>query len=814
MKISYNWLKSYLPVTLPAAEVSALLTNCGLEVEGTEIYQTIKGGLAGLVIGEVKSCQRHPNADKLSLTTVDIGSGTDLQIVCGAPNVAAGQRVVVAPVGAMVHPTTGDSFEIKKSKIRGELSEGMICAEDEIGMGASHAGILVLPADAPVGVPVKDYFKVEDDIVFEIGLTPNRVDAASHIGVARDLAAILNLQAGNSKAQMVQLPATAECSKEAEGLVIAVTVDDIVACPRYSGITISGVEVKESPEWLQHRLKAIGIGPVNNIVDITNFILHECGQPLHAFDADKIEGGKVVVRKAADGEKFVTLDSVERTLLGTDLMICNTKKPMCIAGVFGGLESGITSATTNIFIESAYFDPSFIRKTGKHHGLKTDASFRYERGADPTITVYALRRAVQLIREIAGGKITSDIIDHYPVAQVPVSIDFSFDYLNRFTGQSIDRDAVLTILDSLGMAPQTTSPDSCRLSIPTGKVDVTRPIDVVEEVLRIYGYNNIAVPAKLNVSLPAVTGFDEEALQEKVADYLAGNGFHELFSNSLTRAAYSEIPGNSVDEAVRLLNPLSQDLGVLRQDMLHSGLEAIQYNRNRRQQDLRFFEFGKTYRRKEDRYSESRHLSLFLSGNNHDESWYAKTEEMDYYFLKAFVGNVMSLCGIDPRKLKEQAVDHPFFASGVSWLIGERILVSFGVLKRSQLRKFDISASTCFADFHWDAVIKSAKKKPVQVVEIPKYPQVRRDLSMVIDAEVEFGRIQETAFKTERKLLRGVQLFDIYQGDKIEAGKKSYAVSFLLQDDQQTLTDQQIEKTMERLMAALTKEIGAIIRTS
>lgn len=814
MKISYNWLKSYLPVNLPADEVAALLTNCGLEVEATDTYQTIKGGLAGLVIGEVKTCQRHPNADKLSLTTVDIGTGTDLQIVCGAPNVAAGQRVVVAPVGTTVHPTSGESFEIKKSKIRGELSEGMICAEDEIGMGTSHAGILVLPADAPVGLAVKNYFNVDDDIVFEIGLTPNRVDAASHIGVAKDLAAILNLRTESGGAKTVQLPVVESCNKEADGLSIAVTIDDIVACPRYSGITICGVTVKDSPEWLQHRLKAIGIGPINNIVDITNFVLHECGQPLHAFDAEKVEGSNVVVRRAVEGEKFVTLDGVERTMLGTDLMICDVKKPMCIAGVFGGLNSGITSETKSVFLESAYFEPSAIRKTGKHHGLKTDASFRFERGADPSITSYALQRAVKLIQEIAGGKISSNIIDHYPSPVAPVTIDFSFDYLDRFTGQSIERSTIINILASLGMQPKHVTVDGCQLTIPTGKVDVTRPVDVVEEILRIYGYNNINVPAKMNVSLPAVTGFDVELLQDKVSDYLADNGCHELFSNSLTRSTYMEVPGNVAEEAVRLLNPLSQDLGVLRQDMLHSGLEAIQYNRNRRQQDLRFFEFGKTYRRKGDAYVESRHLSLFLSGNMHDESWYAKASAMDYYFLKAFVGNVLSICGIDQRKLTEQVVDHPFFASGVSWSIGERSLVSFGIVKRSLLRKFDVTVATCYADFNWDAVIKSAKKKPVQVVEIPKYPQVRRDLSMVIDAEVEFGRIQETAFKTERKLLRGVQLFDVYQGDKIEAGKKSYAVSFLLQDDQQTLTDQQIEKTMERLMAALSKEVGAIIRSS
>ncbi|MEY4594991.1 MAG: hypothetical protein RIQ47_1401, partial [Bacteroidota bacterium] len=537
-------------------------------------------------------------------------------------------------------------------------------------------------------------------------------------------------------------------------------------------------------------------------------------QPLHAFDADKIEGGKVVVRRANDKEQFVTLDGVKRSLLATDLMICDAHRPMCLAGVFGGLDSGISSETKNIFIESAYFDASVVRKTAKHHGLKTDASFRFERGADPGITLFALQRAIQLILEVAGGKVTSDSIDNYPSAISPAMVDFSFDYLDRFAGQPINRDAVQNILLSLGIMIEKATAEGLQLSIPTGKVDVTRPVDVVEEVLRIYGYNNIAVPAKLNVSLPAVTGFDEEQLQEKVADYLAANGFYELFSNSLTRASYNDAPGNSGDTAVHLLNPLSQDLGVMRQDMVHTGLEAIQYNRNRRQQDLRFFEFGKTYRRNEKGFAESRHLSLFLSGNMHDESWYAKSREMDFYFLKSFVENVIALCGIDPKKMLKNTISHPLLTSGISYSIGERLLVSFGLLKRSYLRKFDITSVTCYADFNWDAIMKSAKKKPVAMVEIPKYPQVRRDLSMLIDESVEFGHIEQAAFKTERKLLRGVQLFDVYQGDKIESGKKSYAVSFLLQDDQQTLTDQQIDKTMERLMAALSKEVGAIIRSS
>ncbi len=812
MKITYNWLKQYLPVELAPEEVAVLLTDCGLEVEGTSVFQTVKGGLSGLVIGQVKTCLRHPNADKLSLTTVDIGSGQDLQIVCGAPNVAVGQRVVVAPVGTTVHPTSGESFEIKKSKIRGELSEGMICAEDEIGLGRSHEGILVLPETAVVGQTAKSYFNLEDDIVFEIGLTPNRVDAASHLGVARDLAAILNLKARNQHAFRITMPEVSSCEIDRPGKSISVTIHDAKGCPRYTGITLEDVTVADSPDWLKQKLQAIGIGPINNIVDITNYVLHECGQPLHAFDADKIVGGSVHVRRAQSAEKFVTLDSVERELSANDLMICNAERSMCIAGVFGGLDSGITASTKSVFLESAYFDPASIRKTGKFHGLKTDASFRYERGADPSITRYALLRAASLIREIAGGKITSQIIDHYPDVIEPVQVELDYNYLDRFSGHFIDRESVLIIVQSLGMQVVRSSDKGCTVSIPTGKVDVTRSVDVVEEVLRIYGYNNIPVPAKLNVSLPAVVGFDEEALQEKIASFLAANGFNELFTNSLTRAAYAEESGNAPDDAVRLLNPLSQDLGILRQELLHTGLEAIQYNRNRKQSDVRFFEFGKSYHRLQDGYHEKKHLVLFLSGAEKEASWNSKDIAVDHFLLKGFVQRVLENCGIDAGKFNVSDANHSSFSSGVTLKSGDRVVVTFGTLKRSMLKRFDITADTVFADFSWDTLLKLARKKPVQVVDIPKFPQVRRDLSMLISQEVQFGRIEELAYKTERKLLKDVRLFDVYDGDKIEAGKKSYAVAFLLQDEQQTLTDQQIDKVMDKLMLTFEKEVAAVIR--
>jgi phenylalanyl-tRNA synthetase beta chain len=801
-----------LPAGVPAEEAAVLLTGCGLEVEGSETYQSVKGGLSGLFIGEVKTCQRHPNADKLSLTTVDVGGEQPLQIVCGAPNVASGQKVVVAVVGTTVYPVSGEPFEIRKSKIRGELSEGMICAEDEIGLGASHAGILVLPDDAPVGTPVKDYFNVQDDTVLEIGLTPNRVDAASHIGVARDLAALLSLKSGFRNRHTPVIPDVAPFNRHTNGKVTKVEVQDAVACPRYSGVTIESVTVADSPDWLQHRLKAIGVSPINNIVDITNYVLHECGQPLHAFDADRISGGKVVVRMARPGERFVTLDAVERELLSSDLVICDEKHPMCIAGVYGGLDSGISASTNTVFLESAYFQPSCIRKTSKHHGLKTDASFRFERGADPSATLYALKRAALLICELAGGKISSDILDHYPVPVVPARVDFRFDYLDRFSGHAIDRNTVCEILLSLGMQLESRTNDGCTVIVPTAKVDVTRPIDLVEEILRIYGYDNVPLPEKLAFSLPSGAGSETEALQNKSARFLAGNGFNELFTNSLTRAAYRDSAGNDPSTTVALLNPLSQDLGVLRQDLLHTGLEAIQYNRNRRHSDLRLFEFGKSYQLSGTGYEERRHLVLFLTGNRTDESWNSDAEPVDYFLMKAFVERLLLQCGIPSEKLSGNPDRHEALSSCYSLMLGQKRIAYFGPVRKSLLRKFDIQSDALFADVDWDLVIRSVRKKNLTVSEIPRFPQVRRDLSMVIGKEVEFAKIEQLAFRTEKKLLREVRLFDVFEGEKIGSGKKSYAVSFLLQDDQQTLTDQQIDKVMERMMNAFEKEVGAVIR--
>lgn len=814
MKISYNWLKEYLPVSLKAEDTAFLLTHCGLEVENIEPFQSVNGGLEGLVVGEVKTCVKHPNADKLSLTTVDTGDGVLLPIVCGAPNVEAGQKVIVAKVGARLYPISGEPFEIKKSKIRGEVSEGMICAEDEIGLGISHDGILVLPASTQTGMPASEYFKVENDLVFEIGLTPNRADAASHLGVARDLHAVLINKSADvaEPVPSVIKPLVDHFKIANRDLQIKVEIQDKEACPRYSGITISGVQVKESPEWLKNRLKSIGVGPINNIVDITNYVLHESGQPLHAFDAAEIKGGKVVVRSARDGERFVTLDKIERTLSAGNLMICNAEDPMCIAGVFGGIGSGIKETTTSVFLESAYFNPASIRKTSKYHGLKTDASFRFERGTDPEMTVYALKRAALLICEIAGGKISSDIVDIYSNPVAAAEVKLNYDYLDRFSGDRLDRNRVKKILQALGLQLISEDRENLLLRVPPYKVDVTRPVDVVEEILRIYGYNNIPIPSKLSVSLPAIVEFDRDRLLNKVSDYLAANGFNELLSNSLSKARYNELAGWSEADNIRVLNPLSQDLEIMRRNLVYTGLEAIEYNRNRKHADLRLFEFGKSYSKENSQYHESYHLAVFLTGKKTGERWNGNVEPVNFYFLKSYVETILAVCGIQLKSLKTEPFSDVFLASGLEVKSGNKTLVSFGILRKNQLKPFDITTEVFYADFNWDQVVRQAKKKPVSYSEISRFPVVRRDLSMVIDKQVTYAQIETIAYSTERKLLRELRLFDVYQGDKIESGKKSYAVTFLLNDDEQTLTEKQIDKTMERLMAAFEKEAGAIIR--
>lgn len=807
MKISYNWLRQYInPIPAPK-EVSVLLTNCGLEVESMETVESVKGGMKGLVVGEVKTCVQHPNADKLKLTAVDIGNGPLLNIVCGAPNVAAGQKVIVAPIGTTVNPVDGEPFEIKKSKIRGEVSEGMLCAEDEIGLGKSHAGLLLLDSSAVIGSSVRDYFKIEDDVVFEIGLTPNHADAASHYGVARDLYAALLHSSAN--AHTPSLPNTDTFKVDNTNLPIAVEVKDPTACPRYSGITVSGVTVAESPDWLKNKLKAIGVGPINNIVDITNFVLHEVGQPLHAFDADEIKGKKVVVKLATAGEKFVTLDEAERTLSPDDLMICNAEDSMCIAGVFGGIKSGIKTTTKNIFIESAYFNPGYIRRTSKHHGLKTDASFRFERGTDPEITLYALKRAALLIKEIAGGSISSNVVDIYPVPVQPTMLSVNYERMNKLAGIAIDHAVMKNILTSLNIKVVKETADGLELSVPAYKNDVTSEADIVEELLRIYGYNNIPMPAGIRMSVPNTVNVDREHIQNTIADYLSAQGFYEMVNNSLSKSKYA------TDTAVKILNPLSNDHDVMRQTMLFGGLQAIEYNRNRRSGDLKLYEFGKTYAKGDAKYNEENHLSIFLTGKRQKEQWNADKGNVSLYTMKSYVNGILAKCGIDMsgarQGVEEKQSADAMLSSALEVMVNTKTLVRYGTIKKTVLKQFDITADVLYADFNWDALVKLSSKNKTTFKEMPKFPEVKRDLSMVLDRHIHFGEIEKIAFATERKLLKEVNLFDVYQGDKIEQGKKSYAISFILQDTASTLTDAQIDKVMNKLMENFEKA-GAVIR--
>jgi phenylalanyl-tRNA synthetase beta chain len=814
MKISYNWLKEYVKTELPPEELGKLLTNCGLEVEGIEKFETVAGGLNGMVVGEVKTKEKHPDADRLSITTVDIGTGNLLNIVCGAGNVAAGQKVVIATVGAMLYPTVGEPFEIKKSKIRGQLSEGMICAEDEIGLGTSHEGIMVLDADAKIGTPAKDYFKISEDFVFEIGLTPNRADAASHVGVARDLVAVLNvIAASDQEKQSLILPNVNNFNVDSTDRVIDVKVEDTAACPRYSGLTISNIKVADSPEWLKNRLKAIGVRPINNIVDVTNYVLHELGQPMHAFDADKIKGDKVIIKKLTDKTKFKTLDETERELSSDDLMICNTEGGMCIAGVFGGVDSGITEKTKTIFLESAYFESTSVRRSSKRHGLKTDASFRFERGTDPNITVYALKRAALLIKEVAGGKISSDIIDVYPKKIENFKVAFSYEQCAQLIGKRIDIELIKNIITSLGIEIEHEGNDALLLSVPPFKVDVQREQDVIEEVLRIYGYNNIEIPVTLNSSLAFAEKPDREKIQNIVSDLLTNNGFSEMMCLSLTKEEYAEkLNSLNTDHNVKMLNPLSTDLNVLRQTLLFSGLETIIYNRNRKNPDLKLYEFGKTYMtiKAGEKYIETKHLSVFITGSKQGESWNTKEANVNLYTLKGIVKAILERLAITDIKMAEYSGD--LFSSGLSFILNKKSLVEFGSVSKSILKPMDIKQEVFYADFNWDLIIEAVKKTNVMYTEVPKFPEVRRDLALLIDKTIQFEQLEQLAYQAEKGILKNVNLFDVYEGDKLPSGKKSYALSFTLQDDNATLTDKQIEKTMEKLMKTYQEKVGAEIR--
>ncbi len=798
MKISYNWLRQFIDTDKSAEELSKILTNIGLEVESLDTVQAIPGGLQGLVVGYVAECTQHPNADRLRVTRVDVGTGTLLQVVCGAANVAAGQKVVVATVGTTVHPTSGEPFLISKSKIRGEVSEGMICAEDEIGLGTSHEGILVLPEEAPIGLPAKEWFQLNDDFVYEIGLTPNRADAASHLGVARDIAAFLGLP--------LQMPDISGFATGSHEHPIPVIVENEVACPRYSSLTISGVEVKESPAWLREKLALIGVRSINNIVDITNYVLHDLGQPLHAFDAAEITGGKVIVKNCPEGTPFTTLDGVERILSAGDLMICNAEEPMCIAGVFGGARSGVKNETTEIFLESAWFNAVSVRKTSKRFGLKTDASFRFERGTDPEMTVIALKRAALLITELAGGTISSAISDFYPVPATQVELAISYKNVDRLIGQAIPHDDIRAILTASGIGITAETEAGLLVQIPPYKVDVTREVDVIEEILRLYGYNNIAIPQQVRASLSTSAGLDKAHIQNQVADMLSANGFYEILTNSLTSAAYS----TDKEAEVKILNPLSTDLDTMRQNLLFSGLEVIGYNQNRRQSDLKLYEFGKTYRLAENGYKESERLAVFVTGAVQREQWNQVPGEQSFYTLKSIVDGIIGRLNI--RGLQSAEHQDPHLAYGLSYKRGEQVLVNYGKVSNTAVEKAGASKAVFYAEFDWGQVMKAIRNNTIKSTPVPKYPSVRRDLSVLIDKSVTFDQLKRIATRTEKNILRDITIFDVYEGEKLAGDKKSYALSFILLDEEKTLTDKQIESTMQKLIINFEKEAGAEVR--
>lgn len=807
MKISYNWLKQFIKTDLKSEDTAAILTDLGLEVESIEKFESLKGGLEGVVIGHVVTCIQHTNADKLKITTVDIGTGTPIQIVCGASNVAVGQKVPVATIGTKLYDKEGAAFEIKKGKIRGEESHGMICAEDELGLGDSHDGIMILDEKLVPGTPASKVFNIETDEVFEIGLTPNRSDAMSHWGVARDLRAGL-IQQSESHSELIT-PSVNKFKVEKRTFKIDVTVEDAKLAPRYCGVTISEVTVKPSPEWLKNRLKAIGLTPKNNIVDVTNYVLHELGQPLHAFDAAKING-KIIVKTVASGTKFTTLDGVERNLHEEDLMICDEKGPLCIAGVFGGQNSGVSENTNTIFLESAYFNPVSVRKTAKRHTLSTDASFRFERGIDPTITEYALKRAAILIQEVAGGEITSDIIDVYQKKIEDFSVVLNYNNVSKIIGQEIPKEMIKKILVSLDIKVTSVSDSSLGLIIPAYRVDVQREIDVIEELLRVYGYNNIHFTKKLNATVSNSGRTDDYKVQNIIANQLTAIGFNEMMANSLTSPEYVKLSENLRDEFnVLILNPLSNDLAVMRQSLLFSGLEALSYNINRRNSNLKLFEFGKSYHKLPSGYDEPKHLTLFTTGNRNEESWTNAQKPSDFFLFKGYVTTILSRLGID--KIQNKPVVSDVFAEGIAITCGTETLVELGTIKKSILKHFDIKQEVLFADFNWNVILKSLNNK-IKFTEIPKYPEVRRDLALLVDEAVAFEEIYNCARQTEKSLLKDITLFDVYVGKNLPEGKKSYAVSFTIQDSSITLTDAQIEKIMSKLQSNFETQLGAQLR--
>jgi phenylalanyl-tRNA synthetase beta chain len=808
MKISYNWLKQFIKTDWNAEKTGELLTDLGLEVEGIEHFQSVKGGLDGVVVGEVLTCIKHPNADKLKLTTVTIGGDLPLQIVCGAPNVAIGQKVPVATIGTTLYTEEGEAWKIKKGKIRGQESYGMICAEDELGLGTSHEGILVLDEDIEVGTPVSEIFEIENDQIFEIGLTPNRADAMSHLGVARDLKAGFLQKDINLE---LITPSVSAFHIDNRTLKIDVEVINKELAPRYCGVTISGITVEDSPVWLQNRLKAIGLTPINNVVDATNYVLHELGQPLHAFDAVKISGNKIIVKTLKVGTKFITLDGVERELHEEDLMICDGKKPLCIAGVFGGIDSGVSESTTSIFLESAYFNPISIRKSAKRHGLNTDSSFRFERGIDPNITEYALKRAALLIQDLAGGEITSDVIDIYPKKIENFQVRLSFDNAKRLIGEEIPREVIKRILTSLDIKVNNVTETGLGLTVPAFRNDVKREADIIEEILRVYGYNNIKTTEKLNASISNTSRFEDHKIQNIIGNQLVSQGHFEILSNSLTTPNYIELSEQlKVEHNVVMLNPLSKDLSVMRQSLLFSGLEAVAHNINRKRNDLKLFEFGKTYHDYDGTREEHKHLSILVSGNKTAERWTTPSQKTDFFYLKGTITATLERLGIS--RFKETTATNDVFSEGLQISFGKTNLVEFGLVKKSVLKHFGISQEVLYADFKWDAVLEAAKHITIKFKDIPKYPAVKRDFALLLDDAVSFSDIQTIAKQTEKQLLKNINLFDVYQGKNLPKGKKSYAVSFTLQDERKTLTDKQIDKIMNKLQANFEKQLGAELR--
>jgi phenylalanyl-tRNA synthetase beta chain len=808
MKISYNWLKQFIKVDWDAEKTGNLLTDLGLEIEGIEAFESVTGGLKGIVVGHVLECDQHPNADRLKVTSVAIGNGEVLQIVCGAPNIAKGQKVPVATIGTTLCDEDGNPWKIKKGKIRGEESHGMICSEVELGLGKSHDGIMVLDKDIVTGTLGSDIFEIENDQVFEIGLTPNRADAMSHLGVARDLKAGL---LRNEVLLELITPSNSSFRVENRTHKIDVQVKDNNLAPRYCGLTISGIKVKESPQWIQNRLKSIGLAPINNIVDATNYVLHELGQPLHAFDSGKISGDKIIVKTVAKGTKFITLDGVERKLHKDDLMICDAEKPMCIAGVFGGLESGVTESTENIFLESAYFNPISIRKTAKRHALNTDASFRFERGIDPNLTEYALMRAALLIKEIAGGEITSDVVDIYPKKIEDHLVFLNFDNATRLIGEEIPKEIIKEILTSLDIKINNVTEAGLGMTIPAYRNDVTREADVIEEILRVYGYNNIKFTEKLNASISANELIEDYQIQNKIGNQLTALGFHEMMGNSLTSPKHIDLSKALKQEHnVEMLNPLSNDLSVMRQSMLFNALEALSFNSNRKISDLKLFEFGKTYHKYDAGRQEPKHLSLLVSGLKNDENWTLASSKSTFFYLKGFVISILDRLGI--VNYSENGTKNEEFSEGLSFSKNGKLLVDFGIINKSITAAFGIDAETFYADFKWDEVLEEIATDNFKLKAIPKFPKVKRDLALLIDKSVTFDSLKETAQKTEKQLLKNINLFDVYTGSKLPEGKKSYALSFTLQDEKRTLTDKQIDKIMKKLQQNFESEFGASLR--